>query len=266
MAAKVANVSQLAGLATTVASASPSIASLAALVVTAPPFAKAANVAQSNALVVAEGSPDPKIASLAGLVVVRLGLVENLEARAWTFDFDGHSFYVLQLGPVGTFVYDFTSKTWSRWRTANFLLWNMFNGIRWNGINVAADLEFPFIYEIRPDLQSDEGFRPIIRKVSGALTVIGRDFKGCDIVYLTASVGDPTEFPTTVDLRFSDDQGNSWSDEYSIALEEGNTEQQLSWRSLGQMKSPGRIFEITDTGGLVRISALDVMTEDEEDD
>lgn len=249
MAAKGANLSQIASIATVESPSFPSVAMLAALVVTAPPFSKATNVSQQ-----------------AALVVVREGQIDSFENRAWTFDFDGHSFYVLQLGPVGTFVYDFTSKTWSQWRTANLRLWNMFNGARWNGVNVAADLEFPFLYEIRPNLQSDEGFRPIIRKVSGALSVVGRDFKGCDIIYLTGSVGDPTEFPTTVDLRYSDDQGNSYSDVYSIELDENNTAQQLSWRSHGQMKSPGRIFEITDAGGLVRISTLDVMTEGEEDD
>lgn len=265
MAALGANVSQIVRVvAASSAKAQPNVAMSAALVVVNPPFALGGNISQSITLAVAEASPSPKISSSAALVVVREGLIESYENRVWTFDFDGHSFYVLQLGPVGTFVYDFTSKTWSRWRTSSLLLWNMFNGIRWNGINVAVDLEFPVVFEIRGDLQSDEGFRPITRIVTGAMPVIGRDFKSCDFVYMSGSVGSQTDPDATVDLRFSDDQGNTWSDVFSITLDDGDTNQQLSWRSLGQMKSPARIFEFTDTGGLVRIDSLDVITDGEE--
>ena len=264
MAAQGANVSQLAGLALAATVPQPMLSQTVGLVVSTPPFSKGINISQAAGLAVSQVPAEPLVSGLVGLVVVREGLIDSFVNTAWTFDFDGHSFYVLQLGPVGTFVYDFTSKTWSQWRTSNLLLWNMFNGIRWNGINVAVDLEFPVVFEIKGSLQSDEGFRPITRIVTGALPVIGRDFLGCDVVYLEASVGDPTEFPTTVDLKFSDDQGNTFSDVFSIELEESNTSQQLSWRSLGQMRSPARIFEFTDVGGLVRISSLDVITNGEE--
>ena len=267
MAALGAGVTQSAALVAASGNAQVSVSSLAALVVAPLPSTRQSNVSLASALVVvSSATPQPRVSSSAALVVSRFGQVDHFENKAWTFDFDGHSFYVLQLGPIGTYVYDFNSKTWAQWRTCHLRLWNMFNGTRWNGINVAADLEFPFLYEIRPDLQTDEGYRPITRIVSGAFPIVGRDFVGCDIVYLTGSVGTPTEFPTDVELRFSDDQGATYSDAYLIPLDESNSEQQLSWRSLGQMKSPGRIFEIKDSGGLVRINALDVITQGEEDD
>jgi hypothetical protein len=73
-------------------------------------------------------------------------------------------------------------------------------------------------------------------------------------VRVYASVGnheglDPA--PTLV-LRFSDDNGKTWSASFEIELT-ADEKQQLDFRSLGKVGFPGRIFEFSDTAGLLRI-------------
>ena len=50
-------------------------------------------------------------------------------------------------------------------------------------------------------------------------------------------------------MRFSDDEGVTWSNEFSITLET-DAKQRLEFRSLGAFAEPGRIFRLYDTGGI----------------
>jgi hypothetical protein len=43
-----------------------------------------------------------------------------------------------------------------------------------------------------------------------------------------------------------------------VVLAPGNTGGEIAWRSLGAFASPGRIFELSDSGGLIRIDGADV--------
>ena len=66
-------------------------------------------------------------------------------------------------------------------------------------------------------------------------------------------------------LRFSDDNGETWSDYFTVQMTAGDFSGEVAWRSLGSFMAPGRVFELTDYGGMQRIDGADVMIEDFDD-
>jgi hypothetical protein len=185
------------------------------------------------------------------------GAVEVRAERAWAFTHHGHIFYVLSAQDAKTFICDIITGQWCRWYTEDNPFWNMFLGIQWKGRTIAADRTLAKIWEIDPNSELDEEAIPIARAVTGFMPVRGDDAIRQGAMRLTASNGAPTEDPATVQLRFSDDGGKSWVGPYTVTLEAANYAQRLEWRSLGRLRSPGRLWEITDVGGVVRIEDAD---------
>lgn len=196
------------------------------------------------------------------LGVYGIGSTENFKLRAWVFVLDGNYFYVLHLGLQGTWVYCQQTDTWSEWRTLGYDNWNAECGLVWNQRIVAGDQANGILWEVDPETLTDEGFRPIERTVTALLPASGRDFITVDNLFVTASVGYPTSADPLVALRFSDDYGNTWVDmtDCDVTLLPGAFGQEIAFRSLGGFGAPGRIFEITDSGGAVRIDRADVET------
>jgi len=255
---------QLLGLAAISSQAAVHTTQAVALVVTAPPATRRAQVSQQAAVAAVDAPSVPRMSQLSALVVVKNDQVDRFTNRAWTFNLDGHSFYVLQLGPVGTYVYDFTTKEWSQWRSGSLRLWNMFHGTFWNGRIVAGDIVNPILFELDPGAVIDEGFRPITRIATGAIALRGRKSVSCDALYLTASVGAPSSDPATLDMSFSDDQGVTFSAPFTVTFD-NDSRQQVAFRSLGQITAPGRIFRFEDTGGIVRLNDVTLMLDGEAD-
>ena len=154
---------------------------------------------------------------------------------------------------------------WSEWGTQGYPGWNMETGWTWFDHRIlAGDSDGPNVYEVAPETFTDDGFRTIFRIVTGIVSVRGRD-KSLDVgaLRITASVGASTATSATLNLRYSDDQGNTWSDATALELIAGEFNQSLDFRSLGTIFAPGRVFEVSDDGGLVRIddATLDVGDE-----
>ena len=247
----------------TARAATPQLAALVA--VGGVPFARGNNTSQLPVLVVTEqeqsafGSRTPQLPTL---VVYATGAIERFNSRAWVFKKDGHPYYVLHLGVEGTFVYDKLTDKWSNWETAGYGQWNMENGWTFDTDQViAADNQNPIIWKYDPETFQDEEFRTIERAVTGLIALRRRDTLSILGLHLTASVGSGVEDGATLRLRFSDDQGKTWSAWYSLALQEGDFDQVLNLRSLGTAHAPGRVFEIEDYGGLVRIDGADLDTD-----
>lgn len=178
-----------------------------------------------------------------------------MKESAWAFTIDGHVFYVLNTVGPKSLVYDFASGHWYVWFTAGRPFWNMFRGVNWRGHVVAADAEGPQLWTVDPYSDLDEGVYPIERTVTGFLPLRGKGSVTVGTVQLGASVGVARE-PVDVSLRFSDDDGDSWSAWHPVTLEPDNFAQRVQYRSLGRIRPPGRIWELRDTGGLVRIDKL----------
>ncbi len=105
-------------------------------------------------------------------VIYTIGVEDTPRQRAWTFDFDGHTFYVLDLGANGAIAYDLTTQSWSHWDTQGYEgHFNMKNGFHWrDGKQVlGGGLNDGMIVAFNEDGSLDEGFRPVAYEVNGVI-------------------------------------------------------------------------------------------------
>lgn len=202
----------------------------------------------------------PRTSQLALMVVFGEGSRENFHLRAWSFTLDGNYYYVLHLGAEGTWVYCVTSDTWAEWVTQGYENWNAEQGLVWDARIVAGDNANGTLWEVTPDSMLDDDFRPIIRVVTAIMPATARDTIVVDGLWIDASVGFPTSETPLVHLRFSDDQGNTWTDmdDCDVTLLPDDFSQEIAFRSLGSFTSPGRVFEVSDEGAAVRINRADI--------
>lgn len=189
-------------------------------------------------------------------VVYSVGSPFTDRSRAWTFTFDGHTMYVLDMGPSGALVYDQATEQWTIFETQGFEgQWNMKNGWDWASGKqvVAGDIETGTIRALDKDSFLDDDFRPVLYEVRGAVFVTDNRFHRQYFLRLQGSTGriaDPDTTQTVkLKMQFSDDQAISWSPEYEVVLQ-ADARQRIEFRSLGAMTSPGRIFRLYDEGGI----------------
>jgi hypothetical protein len=262
-----AQASQVAGLAAYGASATvtPATSQIVVLAVVAPPPAERAYASELMGLApYALNDPSqgnvPRVSQLAGLVVYGEGNAVSTRQRAWGFVLDGHPFYVLDLGQEGTFVYDLSTQQWSEFKTQGYTGWNMKSGTMWDVPNriLGADSTNPYVWELDPDETLDEGFRDIIHEVTGKIQRRSRNFVSMSALRLGVSLGKTlSSAASDLKLRFSDDDGNTWSDYYTFSITPGDYTQDVTFDSLGAFMSPGRVLEISDTGGPLTIFTCD---------
>lgn len=220
----------------------------------------------SQAVLVAPVESDgvTRTSQVVALVVYGEGSRENYTLRAWSFFLDGNWYYVLHLGMQGTWVYSVSTDTWSEWITAGYDNWNAEQGLVWNSRIIAGDNQNGILWEIDPETMVDDDFRPITRVVTGLLPQSGRNTTTVGGLWITASVGYPAAAEPLVNLRFSDKYGQdgTWvdMDNCDVTLLPGDFGQEIAFRSLGTFGAPGRVFEITDVGGAVRIDRADIET------
>lgn len=260
--ATTSRVAHTAVLASAVRLAAASVTQVAALVAHAPESARYVECCQSLALVSNNIGVNAvlNVTQAALLVGWRSGVPTDLAANAWTFTFDGHAFYVIALGSQGTFVYDLTTKQWASFQTTGFDgVWNACYGVAWNNGTYVGDLQYGYLWKLDPDSTVDEGWRTISYAVTGLIAMRNRRHVRNDAFRLVASAGNVSEDGSILRLRVSDDNGNTFGPYHDIVLVSGNTTQELSWRSLGVVRSPGRVYEVSSEGGLRRID--DATTE-----
>lgn len=191
------------------------------------------------------------------------GARENFKARAWEYVQDGHRFYVLHLGDFGTLVYDYTTGQWAEYATEGYdKVWNGEQGLMWNLRIVAGDNQNGNLWEVDPDSELDEEFKPIRRIVTAILPGDNRVYTTVDRIDLDCSVGFPTGDTPAITLSWSDDGGNSFytPDDGTLTIVAGDLEQEVSWTSLGSFTAPGRIIQFEDVGATVRIDRASIET------
>lgn len=210
----------------------------------------------------------PKLSVLYALVSFSSGLPDNARSRAWTFVLDGHTFYVLDLGTEGTYLYDIDTQQWCQFTTDGHNGWNLKNGIRWGTVGrvLGGDETSGRVWELDPTLTTDENFRQINKSVTANITTRSRVYHAVESVRVAGSLGDLTDTSgASFSLTFSDDGGRTYSDPFIVELTEGNADTEIAFTSLGSFMSPGRVFQFSDTGGLQRIDGADVFVEDFDD-
>jgi hypothetical protein len=182
--------------------------------------------------------------------------------KAWAFVLDGHIFYVLNGVDGVTLVFDARTGQWHHWYTDIVPAdWNAYRGVMWKGRPLVADEVTSEIWELDPSSMLDQDAIQIKRVVTGFQAMRGKASVRQGALRVTASVGEPTLVGATLELRFSDDEGQTWSVTHSKVLQSGVYDQPLKFRSLGRIRAPGRIWEISDVGGLVTIEGADADLE-----
>ena len=190
-------------------------------------------------------------------VVYTIGVPDTPRQKAWTFDFDGHTFYVLDLAEQGAMVYDLTTQSWSRWDTAGYEgHFNMKNGFHWRDGKqvIGGGMLDGLLVALNEDSYLDEDFRPVTYEVNGVIFASSEQYIRQFNLRLVGSPGrtglvDPIS-PPILNMTYSDDNGATWSDPRAVELSSTNKSQRIEFRSLGAFRQPGRIFRMYDNGGI----------------
>jgi hypothetical protein len=174
------------------------------------------------------------------------------DARAWTYQLEGHEVYVVSFPTLDlTWAFDISTGMWHKW------LWvdsnNVFHRHRGNchasfqGYNLVGDWEDGNIYQLDQLNYTDNGRE--IRRVRRAPHLISdyqRQYFHELQIHFQPGVGLPNGSAPQAMLRWSDDGGSTWSNEHwsSIGVQ-GAYQNRAIWRRLGQSRD--RIFEVVVT-------------------
>lgn len=189
-------------------------------------------VTRAKNVAVARGEPIP----VSDDAIAEL-LSPETSFRAWSFRMSQHAYYVLTT-PSMTLVYDFDMQTWYRWSSYGEDIWRPICGAADGAQVVCGDAFGDSRWSLSFDVSTDAG-ETLLREVSGSVDVLGPPV-GCSSVSVRTVVGfgdGPLE------LRWSDNQGRSWSSWRQIPLgQEGKYSKDAIARSLGVIQRPGRTF------------------------
>lgn len=194
-------------------------------------------VTSAKAVVLAQGSPR-RISTES--VEELLRSATNL--RAWAFRYNRHDFYILTADEF-TLAFDLMKKTWSRWDSMGLDNFGGHFGLQ-TGSNVyAGDSDNGNLYSLAAGI-SDDGMA-VICQIAGKVDVTGKP-EPCWSVSAKVNSGwaPDTDTEPLLELRWSDDQGNTWSSYRSASLGlKGQYSKDVVFRSLGMLTRPGRVFE-----------------------
>jgi hypothetical protein len=163
----------------------------------------------------------------------------------WSFRTNKHDFYVLTTD-IATIVYDLTKKTWYRWSSYGQPFWDAVKGVQIDDTVYCASSAPGSILTLDHS-NTDYSNDYLICEVSGNLLYSGRALLPCNRVTLYLNMGFSKSYleAPLVELRWSDDGGQTWSGYVQKTLGvQGVYDTNVDYRSLGLIKSPGRLFEI----------------------
>lgn len=163
----------------------------------------------------------------------------------WFFRTNRHDFYVLS-GVQSTLVYDLTKGRWYRWSSYEKNTWDAVFGVQNDDSVYVSVVDRSSIFQLG-SASTDETSGPIICEVSGLVQNRARTPMSCTNVNLFLNYGNVSSYSKTpiVEMRWSDDQGNTWSDYVQgSAGNKGDYTTTILFRSLGLIWAPGRMFEV----------------------
>lgn len=175
-----------------------------------------------------------------GSVEEALSSCSNL--RAWAFRTSKHDFYVLTSDQF-TYVYDINSDKWMRWDTYLRDNWLAHVGIQVGATPYSGSFTSNKLYKLVEG--SDDDGLIVIREVSGIVANPGKPVQCASVaVRVNAGWSSSYDFYPNMELRWSDDQGTTWSNYVQISLgNSGFYNADTIFRSLGLIYRPGRVFE-----------------------
>ena len=194
-------------------------------------------VTDTKAVVKAQGAP----AKVSNESVEEL-LKTSDNISAWLFRYNRHDFYVIS-SELFTLVYDITANLWSKWDTYLLPYWVAQCGIQLRSTVYSGDYTSNKIFEFEEGVGDDD--LPVIREVSGFIGAGNKPIKIAEVIAYVNSGWSPSyDINPTLELRWSDDMGATWSDYVPASIgERGDYLRSVSYRNLGLLRGAGRIFE-----------------------
>lgn len=185
------------------------------------------------------------------------------DMRASGYLKDGHAYFLLTLGTAATWVYDLSTDSWARASSAglDYYRAQLFASV--GDTILAADGQNNSIYQLDSGVRADAGVAFAVEFMAFAEVLEG--IIPCANLQLACEVGHSPRAGAASDpliaMRYSDDQGESWSDwRYRPLGKTGQSATLVRWNALGDIKSPyGRIFHfrVSDPVGR-RFSSLSI--------
>jgi hypothetical protein len=236
------------------------------------PKANYSDASQLFALAPYSGGPIEAFQNASAVQLFALGVYgegspEDFRVRAWAFTLDGHHYYALTLGELGTYICDTQNgNAWYKWETAGYGKWNAVLGLQWDGRVLAASVIDNILWEVSPENTNDEGFKDITHVTTAILNATMRNWVSLDEVFLSLSSGYTDSLNSTITFEYSDDRGVTWETPTDgiVTLTEADFKEQVQWQSLGSFTGPGRVIRITDVGGPLRIDYATAIIDGEE--
>lgn len=181
--------------------------------------------------------------------------VELSDAFAFTYQQEGHIFYVLTLPTANqTWAYDVASQQWHQlaWRnpsTGALNRWRANCFVYFNGEHLVGDFENGNIYALDLDINTDDG-DPILRLRRTVTTekLQARLFYSTLIVDMETGVGTATGQGANplLMMRYSNDGGHTWSNEKTATVgKTGEYSARAKFNRLGSGRN--RVWEISMT-------------------
>jgi hypothetical protein len=177
-----------------------------------------------------------------------------LDAQAWTYQEQGHSFYVLTFPDAGvTWVYDVSTGAWHErgaWTGTEFTTLPVFGHTYAYGLHLTGDSTTGAVYRMGVDLSSDGGGRTLRRlrrapHLSKENTLIAFDKLQLDLEVGLGLATGQGEDPQIM-LRWSNDGGQTWGNEHWVSGGlQGAYRARAIWRRLGAARD--RVFEVSVT-------------------
>ena len=181
------------------------------------------------------------------------------DAIAYTYQRDGHSFYVLIFPSAGTtWVYDVATQAWHEragWSNGEFVRHRSNCQVEFNSQNVVGDYQNGNIYAFDLDVYADNGAIQKWLRSWRALPPNTNNLKRTaqHSLQLDAETGvglnDGQGSNPQVMLRWSDDGGHTWSSEHWASMGKiGAFFYRTFWRRLGMTtKLRDRVYEVSGT-------------------
>lgn len=206
-------------------------------------------------IVMAASGPGPQRISTHAIEQAISGYADISTARGYTYQKDGHSFYVLNFDEA-TWVYDLTTKLWHE---RAYLHEGVFQRHRGDthgylpnlGIHLVGDYNNNKVYMLSESANTDAGQE--IKRLRSAPHIsndsLSRIFHKSLQIDMETGIGldgsaqgsDPK-----IMMRFSDDGGHTWSNEKQAAIGKlGNYKTRALWRRLGTSRD--RVYEVSVT-------------------
>jgi hypothetical protein len=180
-------------------------------------------------------------------------------AIAYTYQQDGHSFYVLNFPTVGkTWVYDVVTQSWherAAWHNGDFARYRPNCQVAFNNEVILGDYENGNLYAYDLEVYSDNGapqkwlrsWRPIPSGQNNLRRTAQHSLQLDCETGTGINLGQGSD-PQLM-LRWSDDGGHTWSNEHWAPMGKiGQFGRRVFWRRLGMtMKLRDRVYEVSGT-------------------